>query len=125
MIIHRFLEVTGGFEPPLKVLQTYALPLGYTPVNNTNGTDGCRTHYLRFMRSLHLPLCYSPNKINIMYDPYGTRTHVSGMKTQRLNHLTKRPTNTPRTIWKILGVFWSYIMAIINSNHRHEVKLDW
>ncbi len=23
------LEVTGGFEPPLKVLQTYALPLGY------------------------------------------------------------------------------------------------
>ncbi len=27
--IHRFKEVTGGFEPPLKVLQTYALPLGY------------------------------------------------------------------------------------------------
>ena len=24
-----FLEVTGGFEPPLEVLQTCALPLGY------------------------------------------------------------------------------------------------
>ena len=27
--IHRFKEVTGGFEPPLEVLQTCALPLGY------------------------------------------------------------------------------------------------
>ena len=27
-----FIEVTGGFEPPLKVLQTYALPLGYVTI---------------------------------------------------------------------------------------------
>ena len=27
--VRRFLEVPPGFEPGIKVLQTYALPLGY------------------------------------------------------------------------------------------------
>jgi hypothetical protein len=27
------LEARGGIEPPLKVLQTFALPLGYRAVN--------------------------------------------------------------------------------------------
>ncbi len=32
------LEGPTGFEPAMKVLQTFALPLGYGPINNANST---------------------------------------------------------------------------------------
>ncbi len=40
-----FLEAPPGFEPGIKVLQTYALPLGYSA--EKNGADyEARTRYL-------------------------------------------------------------------------------
>lgn len=30
-------EVTAGFEPAIKVLQTYALPLGYVTMRDSDG----------------------------------------------------------------------------------------
>jgi hypothetical protein len=42
----RCMEGVPGFEPGVRVLQTRALPLGYTPSNN-GAIDGIRTHECR------------------------------------------------------------------------------
>jgi hypothetical protein len=37
------MEAVTGFEPVIKVLQTSALPLGYTAIKSNGAEDGIRT----------------------------------------------------------------------------------
>ena len=59
------MEARGGIEPPMKVLQTFALPLGYRAVQHPNDSTGdvcvasaerSRFHFYEEMSGVCAPL---------------------------------------------------------------------
>ena len=52
------MEGVPGFEPGMRVLQTRALPLGYTSRPNDGADDGARTRGLRLGKATLYQLSY-------------------------------------------------------------------
>ena len=66
------MEVTPGFEPGIKVLQTYALPLGYVTLKKLAGVEGFDPRMTE-SESVALPLGDTPMKFCGVGS--GIRTH--------------------------------------------------